>query len=176
MENTQEFYNNLIKFYETAPANDHTLEFIKKNLEECRKRESKLNEEIHKLELENKQQEDLFYIQFDMAKAEAQYYREQYKYTEECLKAANFNALRAERIDRRNVGLRKQCREYKQKLEDLKDKLRETKNQLHPEAMIDGLELMYREQFVEEDELTVGQVLKHIQDIKKEYSEEAPNE
>lgn len=176
MENTQEFYNNLIKFYETAPANDHTLELIKQNLEECRKREVKLNETIDKLELENEQQEKLFDIQFDMAKGEAEYYRGQYKYTEERLKAVNFNALRAERIDKRNEGLRKQCREYKQKIEDLKDKLREAKNQLHPEAMIDGLELMYREQFIEEDELTVGQVLKHIQDIKKEYSEEAPNE
>lgn len=176
MENTQEFYNNLIKFYETAPANDHTLELIKQNLQECRKREVKLNERISKLEFENKQQEKLFEIQFDMAKGEAEYYRGQYKYTEERLKAVNFNALRAKRIDRRNEGLMKQCREYKQKVEELKDKLRVAKNQLHPEAMIDGLELMYREQFIEEDELTVGQVLKHIQDIKKEYSEEAPNE
>lgn len=175
MENTQEFYSNLLKFYETAPANDHTLELVKKNFEECRKREVKLYETIHKLELENKQQEDLFWIQFDMAKGEAEYYREQYKYTEERLKAVNFNALRAERIDKRNEGLRIQCREYKQKLEELKDELRVKKNQLHPEAMIDGLELMYREQFIEEDELTVGQVLKHIQNIKKEYSEEAPN-
>lgn len=176
MENTQEFYNNLIKFYETAPANDHTLELIKQNLQECRKREVKLNERISKLEFESEQQEKLFDIQFSQALSEAKYYRRQYRFTEELLKATNFNVARAERIDKRNEGLRKQCREYKQRLEELKDELRVAKNQLHPEAMIDGLELMYREQFIEEDELTVGQVLKHIQDIKKEYSEEAPNE
>lgn len=172
MENTQEFYNNLIKFYETAPANDHTLELVKKNLEECRKRESKLNEEIHKLELENKQQEDLFYIQFDMAKAEAQYYREQYKYTEERLKAVNFNALRAERIDKRNEGLRRQCREYKQKLEDLKHKLRESKNQPRPNSLLKGLSLWIERNFDEGTMLSRDVVLEIIRKNKEFFLEE----
>lgn len=176
MENTQEFYSNLLKFYETAPASEHTLELVKQNLEECRKREVKLNERISELEFENKQQEDLFWIQFDMAKGEAEYYRGQYKYTEERLKAVNFNALRAERIDRRNEGLMKQCREYKQKLEDLKYKLREAKNQPRPEFLLKGLSLWIKRNFDEGTMLSRDLVLEIIHKNKEFFLEELKNE
>ena len=126
MESTKQFYDNLIMFYESAPASEHTLALMIKNLKECQKREEHLNSKIEA----NARAEECLLSQFNFARADAEYYKTELKRTEDQLRSVNFSSRRAERIDAINAGLKKQCREKKHHVEFLLKKTHDEQNQI----------------------------------------------
>ncbi|MBR2909824.1 MAG: hypothetical protein IKC11_05765 [Clostridia bacterium] len=126
MESTKQFYDNLIMFYESAPASEHTLALIIKNLKECQKREEHLNSKIEA----NARAEECLLSQFNFARADAEYYKTELKRTEDQLRSVNFSSRRSERIDAINAGLKKECREKKHHVEFLLKKIHDEQNQI----------------------------------------------
>lgn len=132
MEKTNDFYDNLILFYKNAPANEHTLELILRNLEECRKREEKLNQKISSLEQEKEFDRVNVNYNINFARETAEYYKREYYELKNRLNKINFNSERCERIDKINQGLKSECKRYKRELLNLR-------NLLHQNAVFDAI-------------------------------------
>ncbi len=119
---------------------------MKKQFEEYKKRSEAIDNEN--------------YYQFSMAKASEDYYRQECDHLRERLRTLQSMNREYDKFMPMNVGLRKECQKYKQKILNYEQKI-----YILQKESLDLFDDFIRENYLSDDNITIGKLLKLISEF-----------
>lgn len=121
----QRTYDNYVKLG-ICPGIDEEndeLRFSQANVDFIIDKYLKLQKQFDELKAKQEANDDLNYYQFNMARADVEYYKTKCKYLEEQLKDLRSLNRRYDKFQEVNAGLKRECRRYKDQVQGYEQKM-----------------------------------------------------